>query len=739
MSERRSPHRGRDPGAPGSKRSWLLGSVGVLLLAGAAVGLYHFLTPGCAGEVCPEIGQLEGYRPPEPPHVYDRHGRLAGHLPGPRRIVLPLDEIPALVRDAFVAVEDHRFREHGGVDLRGALRALFRNVAAGATLEGASTITMQLARNVYGSDLLEYSKWRRKAAEVRLALSLESRLSKDEILELYLNQIYLGDGVYGVGAASLHYFGKPLEELDLAEVALLVGLAKNPEGYDPRSRPGQAVARRGVVLEVLGREEVVDPIRAARARAEPVETAAVRRVWEGGGSYYAAAVRRELASIVPSPRERAGARVHTGLEPELQEAAEGALAWQIERVESGVYGPFRHPVPSGNTAQVEGEGSSPYLQGMVVALDPGTGVVRALVGGRDFSESEFDRAFMARRQPGSAFKPILYSAALSDGLTLSHQVSVDTLSVLPQGGGGDAWRLADFARADDPATGYLSLRNALVRSSNVATVRVGMRLGIERVAEQARWLGITTPLPPYPSIFLGAADVAPVELVGAYAAFGNGGRRIRPHLITRIEDPRGREIWRAPEEAVPVLDPRVAFLTLSVLQEVADRGTGWQVRARGYDGPVAGKTGTTNGGRDVWFVGMTPRLVAGTWLGFDRPAKIVPGAVGGSLAAPIWARFMDRAPGEWSRGPGWEAPPGMVRARVDEGTGFLATGSCPGSQVRDEWFLEGTEPREICPIHGRHFLERVISEIRGLFGGDRDAPSPEELRTMGRDSASLRR
>ncbi|MDX1567137.1 MAG: transglycosylase domain-containing protein [Longimicrobiales bacterium] len=685
---------------------------GAVVLAGTlllAVG-YRFVTPVCADDACPSLAEIDDYRPPEPPHVFDRNGKLAGHLPGRRRIVLESGEIPDLVRDAYVAVEDRRFWDHGGVDPRAVLRAFTRNVEAGETVEGASTITMQLARNIFADEVLEYSPWRRKATEVRLSLSMEARLAKAEILDLYINHIYLGDGVWGVGAAAGHYFGKEVHELSVAETALLVGLAKNPEGYNPRRFPERALERRNVVLDVMAREGVVAEADAVKAMESPIDLSEPSLVWTRG-SYYAAAVRRELLDLIPEPGRRAGVRIHTGLDRELQASAEDALVSQISRIEAGELGPYEAPADSSR------------LQGMAVALDPSSGVVRALVGGRDFSESEFDRAFLARRQPGSAFKPLVLSAALSEGYPLTDLVSVDSLSIPTDNRDPEEdsiWRLADFVPASEDVEehgtpGSITLRNALVRSSNVAAVRVGMDLGVERVIQEARLLGIETPIPAYPSLFLGSADVVPAELVAAFAAFENGGMRVEPHLITRIESPEGEVLWESPPEAEPALDSRVAFLVRSVLEDVVDDGTGWRVRAQGLTGPAAGKTGTTNDGRDVWFVGMRPGIVGGVWLGFDRPRSILPGATGGRLAAPVWARMMLSLPTSPADSLLWTPPAGVTQEEIDGSTGYLANESCPEEHVRTEYFLEGTEPRQICPLHGRDLMDRIVQGIRSLF------------------------
>ena len=704
----------REGGAPALvalARSWSLAGARGWLPVGLGLSVFLFLfgvwfaTPRCEEGVCLTVDQLRAYFPPEPPRVYDGEGQLIGQLPGERRLVVELDEIPPLVRDGFVAVEDRRFWRHSGVDLRGLLRAATRNLSSGAVEQGASTITMQLVRNVF--DVRDFGRWRRKMVELRLALAVEDLLPKEQILELYLNQIYLGGGVYGVETAARSYFGKPVSELDASESALLVGLAKNPEGYNPRRNPERALERRALILEIMVREGLLTTEQAQAARGEDIELVPLSTQT---GAYFLAAVDRQIRELVPDPRDRQGLRLHTGYDARLQESAEAELVAQIERIESGRYGSYRHPVPDGADGDdlERSAGSSAYLQGMVVALDPASGAVRALVGGRDFEHSEFDRALQAQRQPGSAFKPLVWTAALEEGRTLSTRV--ETTPIAFRLASGQSWQPEDGQSDGTP----LSMREALVRSSNSAAVRVGQLVGVEKVAGAALRLGIASPIPPYPSVFLGAAEVVPVELVAAFAAFGNGGKRIAPHLITRIEDREGTIVWTPDDRVVQAIDPGVAYLTLSALEDVVDHGTGWRVR-ESYRGPAAGKTGTTDGGKDVWFVGLTPEVVAGIWLGFDEPRTILPAASGGLLAAPVWGRMMREAYDDRREAGGWTAPDNVMRVRVDAGTGYLATPYCPLHEVTDELFLAGTEPVEQCPVHQGAFFGRLWRGIARLF------------------------
>ena len=702
-ADRDPPERGEpdDPGTRWSDGLWARVALSALVLA-VAVGFLgsRYLTPDCEREGCPSVERLRSYRPPEPPRIHDADGDLAGQLSGPRRIVVPLDSMSELLRDGYVAVEDQRFYEHGGVDLKGAFRALLTNIRAGGIAEGASTIPMQLARNVFEPEVWGWHKLHRKLAEIRLAREIEDQLDKDEILEIYLNQIYLGDGVYGVETAARHYFGKSASEVGTREAALLVGLAKNPEGYNPRRHPGAAAERTRTVLDVLARQGVISAEEAARAAEARLELApgSTAKEW-GDNAYYLSAVRRELRELFPDPRDRQGLRVYTGLDPRAQAAGVRALRRQIEAIEAGRWGAFRHERAGGSLPRTDAA-HSPYLQGMVIAMDPATGLVSTLVGGRDYEHSEFDRAFQALRQAGSAFKPIVYAAALESGLRLTDRISTQPVRLARQG--MEDWQPGDHVRG-----GELSVREALVYSSNTAAVRVGQRLGTRAVADQALEMGLSGDIPHYPAIYLGAADVVPAELVAAYATFTNGGHTIEPHLITRVEDHEGLVVYsHDPAGRHRVLDSRIAFLVLDMLRDVVRRGTGWRVGASGLSYPAAGKTGTTNESRDAWFVGMTPRLAAGVWIGFDEPRTIVPGAGGGDLAAPAWASFMQVANGSLGPMPQWKPPPGVVEARIDARSGYRVPEDCPVADARTEYFLMGTEPFEYCPYPVNPWLWR---------------------------------
>lgn len=691
-----------------SDRTTRRGTFSVLALA--------VLLGACAradAQNCPSVDALREYRPPEASRVFALDGSRVADLSPERRVVVDLNEVPRSVSNGFVAVEDRRFWQHDGVDVRGIGRAIFRNVTSLSAKEGFSTLTMQLARQVFTEELPMSKKFSRKMCEMRLAPKIEDAFSKRDILKMYVNQVYLGDGLYGVEAASRAYFGKPVSKVTLAEAALLVGLVKSPEGYNPRKHALRAVQRRNVVLDVMAREKVITPVEAQSAKREalrlapPVEAA-------GPAPYFVAAIRRELRERFGENADIGGLRVYTGLDPAVQKAAYDALLTQIKRIEAGSYGKYKYAKPD-TTKKLEPAGSngSPFLQGMVVVLDPRTGEIRGMVGGRDFTHSQYDRVFHARRQPGSAFKPFVYAAAIQRGMTLNTQVP--TTPVYVGGATNVAWRPDDMV---PDSVSQLSVRQAFALSSNYGAIRVGEHVGPHGVIDMARAAGITTKIPAYPSIYLGAAEVIPAEFVAAYAAFGNGGNRVSPRLITRVEDKRGKVIWRAPQTTDHTIDEGVAFLTLSLMEDVVDRGTANSIRRRGFWLPAAGKTGTTNDAKDVWFVGQTSDLVAGVWLGFDQPKTILPNASGGLLAAPVWADLMKTVYEERREPAGWMPPPNLSSASIDSESGMLASANCPPQNVTVEYFVPGTEPTDFCPIHStgaEKVLKKLVEGIRRIF------------------------
>lgn len=667
-----------DPGNP--PRVWLRrhrrAVVGVsALVLGAAAFDAWVVTCGFAG--CPTPAAIRAFRPPEGGRVLDRNGRLIGRLAPVRRVNVPLARVPVHVRQAFIATEDRRFYAHAGIDWRGFARAAWRNVTALGVREGFSTITMQVARNTFIAEhrALDRSLGR-KLLELRLARLLERHLTKDEILERYLNVIYLGNGVYGVEGASRDLFGKGIEDVTIAEGALLAALPKGPSAYTPRRNPARALARRDLVLGLMRDAGYLDDIGVVAARAERLAIA--RREWsppQPNESFALDAVRSTVDSVLRSAGERMSElTVYTTLDLTAQREAERAVRVHADRI-------------AREASWERGrDDASAELQGAMVALDPRTGDIRALVGARRYERGSFNRALAARRQPGSAFKPFVYAAALTAGFTPATIVDDEPISIET---GNDVWTPANYG---DEYRGRVTLRQALAQSANAATVRVSRAVGESRVVDVAHRNGISSHLQVVPSIALGAVEVTPLELVTAYAPFANGGLRVTPRLVRRIERSDGSLLWATPVTTTPVMDPRDAFQLTSMLRSVVDEGTGRAVRAAGITGPVAGKTGTTNNGSDVWFVGYTPTLVAGFWFGYDTPRSLGDGANGGRFAAPAWADFYRRGWRERENGAAWKAPDGLISRDIDPATGMLAEEWC--ETRRREWFKPGTEPTE---------------------------------------------
>jgi 1A family penicillin-binding protein len=641
----------------------------------------------CGFQGCPSTAAIQAFRPSEGSRVLDRAGLPIGRLTYVRRINLPLDRIPKQVRAAFIATEDRRFYSHHGIDWHSAVRAAARNLSHFDVREGFSTITMQAVKNAFIPQLSQERSLRRKLIELELARRLERARTKQEILELYLNLIYLGNGAFGVEAASRDLFGKSVSRLSLAEAATLAGVARGPSFYAPRRHPERAVARRNLVLSLMAREGYITAEQATRAKDEPLRLSAMEWRPKQDRSYALDPVRAVVDSVLGHDAEGLGdVVVRTTLDARAQEVAERVVRSQAAAIE-GQSGPAYR-------------GAGGALEGALIGLDPRDGEIRVLIGGRRFVRRGFNRALVARRQPGSAFKPFVYAAALSAGFTPASLVDDSPVEVVEH---GQIWRPVNFG---GEYAGPLTLRRALMRSANAATVRLSQAVGERRVVTYARRAGIHSAMAPVPALALGALEVTPLELVAAYAPFANGGFRIQPSLVTRIEGSDGTVLWRAPRpKAERVLGEAEAFQITSMLRSVVDGGTGSIVRDLGVTDAVAGKTGTTNNGADVWFVGYTPTLVAAVWFGYDVPRRIAPNASGGRLAAPAWAAFYrDGWRERWSEN-AWRPPPGMVERTVDAINGDLANEWCPVTQR--EWFKPGTEPTRYCEGHTAPLMDQL--------------------------------
>lgn len=595
------------------------------------------------------------------------------------RLDVPLSQIPGDLQHAFVAVEDHRFFKHPGIDPIALARAVVRNVREPGTVEGGSTLTQQLARTLFLSNKKTYG---RKIREAALALIIDSQLTKEQVLELYLNRIYLSAGVYGVETMSRHLFGKPARQLSLAESALIAGLARAPSALSPWSNLDGAVERSHVVLARMREEGFITPAQEGAAKKARFRIRPYPGATDPRGGYAKEYLRQQF-------RDRFGGdhppdwEVRTTFVPELQAMAERAVSDGLRRF------------------------GQPQLQAALVAIDPRTGDILALVGGRDFRQSQFNRAVRSRRQPGSAFKPLLYAAALEHGFS---PVSVleGLASITPQGPEEWAPRNASGETPD-----RLTLRAALLESNNRAATALQQRLGSRPVLRLASTVGLHD-LPDVPSLSLGTGLVTPLELTGAFAAFPNGGNAVRPRGIVRVLDADGATAFDNPIHFERVISSATAFQMVSMLEDVMDRGTGASARNLGVRFPVGGKTGTTDDFKDAWFVGFSSSVVAGVWVGFDQPRTIARDGYGSRYALPIWSDFMRQATRR-RRPDAFEAPSGLREEMLCRISYMRPVEDCP---VYNEYFKEGDEvPGRLCTVHKGSVKQRVRRAIEGWFGG----------------------
>ena len=625
---------------------------------------------------------------PQTSLVYARDGSFIGEIGRESRTSVLIRTLPKYVGQAFVAVEDHRFYQHDGVDLIGVAGAIKGKLLEGITGDnrgGASTITQQLVGNMHPDQINRRDmSVGRKLREQSAAREMERRYSKDQILEAYINQINFGHGWHGVESAARHYFGKTAARLTLAEAATLAALPKSPVGYDPTRFPAKAKARRDLILSLMAAQGFVSATNAERAKAEPVVTVQNRGV-AVAADYFVDAVRQSL--------ERAGVnlsaggyRIFTTVDVALQRAAVEALVQGTLDVERRAG--YRHPTLALAANKTDA------LEGAIVAIEPATGDVKALVGGRDHQLAPFNRATNALRQPGSSFKPFVYALALEDSLSAATILGDSAIAIVLDSVRNEVYRPEN---ADGKFMGPITLREALTHSRNPVAVQLAMQVGLDSMTAIGRRTGIGTPIMAVPASALGASVVRPLDYVAAYTVWANLGSVVEPRLVTRIDDAAGRSIYQRPP-SIPksVMDPRVAFIVRDMMRDAVERGTGGPARRAVPSGvPVAGKTGTTNDNVDVWFMGMTPDLVAGVWLGFDRPKTIMPGAAGGSLAAPIWGAMMARYYAGRPAPASWTPPVGMLTVDLDRITGQVADAATPTANRYTEYFVPGTEPEPL--------------------------------------------
>jgi penicillin-binding protein 1A len=655
------------------KKLFLLGFVLCLcFLLGAATALALLAKFGDF----PSIESAQAYRPSVSSKIYDRNNRLVGEIYLEKRTVVPYRTIPKHVVNAFLAAEDANFFKHRGVDYTAIARAVFKDLLSGGFAQGASTITQQTVKSLF---LTPEKSIRRKLKEVLLAYRIEKKLTKEEILFLYLNQIYLGEGAYGVEAASRAYFGKGVNALNVAEGALLAGLTQAPTRHSPRNHLDQAKARQRYVLRRMAEVGFLTVPEADRAYQARIALAPPSN-FRSKAAYFLEYVRSYVQEKYGTDAlYKSEMQIYSTIDGRLQETAHDALIEGVRKTEE--------------RNRYKG------LQGAILAIDPHTGGVLAMVGGVDYAESQFNRAIQARRQPGSAFKPIIYTAALDKGRTIVS--TVDDSPIEFDRNENELWKPKNY---DGTFLGPIPILEALAKSRNLATVRLLNEIGVDTAIQTARTLGIESPIERNLSIALGSSGITPLEMCAAYAAFANGGERSMPYFIREVRDGSGKILESTEPQTRRAIPPETAYLTVRLMQEVIRNGTA--TAARGLGRYLAGKTGTTNENTDAWFIGFSPDLLAGVWIGFDTPKPLGDRQSAAAVALPIWIQFMARAlPQVPERD--FPVPPGITFARVDPATGkALPPGTAEGISLP---FRLGTAP-EAGPAGRQRFPRRQASD-----------------------------
>ena len=636
-----------------SKRRQVLMTVAwaVLIVVGLAAGLVVHRLWVFRGEVEELADQLTLDVGPESTLLYDQDNNLISALYEEHRIAVRLEEMSQHLVNAVLVTEDRRFYDHDGIDIRRILAAAVANQKAGEIVEGGSTITQQLVRSILLTREQTYS---RKIKEAILARRIEERYAKRAILEAYLNRVYFGDGYYGVEAAAIGYFGKPVSELDVVEAATLAGLIKGPSVYSPTKNPEACKKRRDIVLDEMHaagllkdqefQQAVSVPVKALLARGDTTGMADPRHA--RGAEYFRDAVSRELIDRFGAQAVYTGGlRVYTTLDRDLQRLAENVIASRVRGLSHGV----------------------DPLQGSLVAIDPQTGFVKALVGGRSFKESPYNRAIDARRQPGSAFKPFVYAAALETGFSPGTMLEGLDQPIPTQQG--------PWLPGGEHETTSTTLRSGLALSSNRAAAHLMQDVGIHRTLDLVQRLGIHSPMPAVPSLALGSGELTLLEITSAYGVFANRGIWKQPTMIRRVQDRYGRELYSAEQNERRALSEATAYMMASMMSDVMTYGTGASARSMGFKLHAAGKTGTSQDYSDAWFVGFTPAMVTGVWFGYDKPRPIMNRGFASVVAVPAWTRFMMAA----TRGvkDSWfELPGGLTEVKICRLSGGLATDKC---------------------------------------------------------------
>jgi len=657
----------------------------------------------------PSLSQLHNIEPSLSTKLYAADSTLIKEFYIERRTLVPLKELPPYLGDALLSIEDRKFYHHWGIDLMGITRALVSNMVHGKIKQGASTITQQLSRTLF---LTPEQTLSRKIKEALTAIKIERTYSKSEILEMYLNQCYFGKGAHGIQAAAQAYFSKKAQELTLPECALLVGILKAPNRYSPLEQPDLALGRRSLVLKAMVEYGKLSKQGCDSLKTLPLELKPSSLKMETG-DYFSEMIRKYLIEVYGEESlYQGGLSVYTTLNVKMQKIAEEIIDAQLaiqqknfealHTLDEELYTTIVVDTLNGKrkTRKVFKE-----LQSALVAIDNRNGDILVLVGGKDFSRSEYNRAVQAQRQPGSAFKPFVWTAALENGFNPT-DIIYDTPVILQAGDGGE-WNPQNF---DTLYLGPMTLREALRISRNVISVKLIQKITPQEAIKYAHHMGVNSFLEPYPSISLGVSEVNLLELVSAYSVFPNGGVGVKPRSIISITDRYGKILENNNSvKKEEVLDPQTAYIMTSMLQTVINEGTGYPSRLWGFDRPAGGKTGTTDENMDTWFIGFTPQITVGVWVGFDDKTSMGKHGTGAEVALPIWTEFMKFATSKMVI-LDFQKPEGVLLRTVCLESGLLATSRCPHTAT--DLFTERTEPKEYCNLHPSNELPSPEDRIR---------------------------
>jgi penicillin-binding protein 1A len=660
-----------------------------ILLAGACLAVFLFYGTWAQTFDMKNVGEM-----PERSTVYDVDGKIYSRLAGANRLKVSLSEVSPFFITAVLAREDSRFYAHQGIDWRGIMRALVRDVMSGSAKEGASSITQQLARN---SLPLGGRTLTRKVLEAMVALRIERQFTKQQILELYVNRIYFGTGCYGVETASQIYFGKSASKLNLSEAGLLAGLIRSPNRFSPLKNPEGAAMQRNAVLDRMVTLKKITSAEAEQAKLAKIVTHP-KRMPQIQENYAMDAVQRDLNFLLTQDQiDNGGLSIYTTLDPAVQNSAQDALETQLTKIEH--QSNFHHAVKANYKPPENGEGDSamPYLEGAVVVIDNASGGIRGLVGGRDYAQSKFNRALApANRQVGSAFKPFVYTVAFSHGLLPSAAISDGPIQPGEIQGAGN-WSPGN---SDGTYGGTMPCSYGLIHSRNTMSVRVGQFAGLDTVQKVANDLGISKTVPHGPAIYIGSFETDLKDLTAAYTVFPNAGVRKQAYMIERIDNQRHKPIYLAAHISQPALDAGAAWMTSRLMQEVLTQGTAASSRSLGFKLPAAGKTGTTNDYKDAWFLGYTSTLTCGVWVGFDQPTTIIPHGYGAALALPVWVQVMNKASRQYPAEV-LQPPMPLQHTTVCSISNQLASTGCMSAGTAFDIDLPPDKvPTAACQVHG---------------------------------------